>query len=366
MANDNLGNAKRAKNDEFYTQFGDIQNEVNAYLEFNPDTFRSKSVLLPCDAPEWSYFTKFFAQNFETLGLNKVISTNFAVESKKYKTDWQPTLFETHTPLFDADRSKVCGKIFVLDRDVNGDQRINIEDLEWHYLKGSGDFRSEEVTRLRDEADIIVTNPPFSLFREFMAWVFEGRKQFLVIGHLNGLKYLEVFPRIQRNEMWLGVTNFNTGMYFYVPEGFKYASTYKFEREMNGRAVNRVPGCCWYTNIEHGRSHQPLSLLTEAQDIKFSRHKEVKGIGYNRYENYDAIDVPFTDAIPSDYEGVMGVPITFLDKYCPDQFEILGNACDTDWLRSVDVAPMGEETIKNLRAQGNRAHVTANMPSLYI
>lgn len=366
MANDNLAGAKRAKNDEFYTQYADIQSEVNAYLEFDPDTFRGKTVLLPCDDPEWSNFTRFFAQNFESLGLKKLISTSFAVESKKYKSDWQPTLFETRNPLFDADLSKVCGKIFVLDRDVNGDQRINIDDLEWSYLEGTGDFLSDEVTRLRDEADIIVTNPPFSLFREFMAWIMEGGKQFLVIGHINGLKYLEIFPRIQTNEMWLGVTNFNNGMYFYVPDGFKYASTYKFEREIDGRAVNRVPGCCWYTNIEHGRRHQPLSLLTEAENIKFSRHKEVKGIGYVKYENYQAIDVPFTDAIPSDYEGVMGVPITFIDKYCPEQFEILGNACDTDWLRSVGVASMGEETIKNLRTQGNRAHVTANMPSLYI
>ena len=126
------------------------------------------------------------------------------------------------------------------------------------------------------------------------------------------------------NKMWLGATNFNTGMYFLVPNGFVYASTYKFEREMDGAAVNRVPGVCWYTNIEHGRRHQPLQLMTEKDNIKFSRHKEVKGVGYRKYDNYDAIEVPFTDAIPSDYGGVMGVPITFLDKYNPDQFLILG------------------------------------------
>lgn len=171
--NINLGSAKTGKNDEFYTQYADIQKEINAYLEYNPDVFRGKTVLLPCDDPEWSNFTKFFAQNFELLGLKKLISTSFAQESKNYKADWQPTLFETENPLFDADRSAVCGKIFVLDRDNNGDNRINIKDLEWQYLEGTGDFRSEEVTRLRDEADIIITNPPFSLFREFMVWLVE-------------------------------------------------------------------------------------------------------------------------------------------------------------------------------------------------
>lgn len=328
MANDNLGNAKRAKNDEFYTQFGDIQNEVNAYLEFNPDTFRGKTVLLPCDDPEWSNFTKFFAQNFETLGLKKVISTSFAVESKKYKTDWQPTLFETRNPLFDADKTKVCGKIFVLDRDVNGDQRINIEDLEWNYLEGSGDFRSEEVTRLRDEADIIVTNPPFSLFREFMAWVFEGKKQFLVIGNMNAITYKEIFPLIKENRMWLGVTGNGSDMVFGVPDGAEIKESDRKKAERLGYKGNytRLGNSCWFTNLDHGRRHQPMSLLTEAQNIKFSRHKEIKGKGYQRYDNYDAIEVPFTDAIPSDYDGVMGVPKSFLDKYCPEQFEIVGCA----------------------------------------
>ena len=368
MAKDNrdLGQAKNNKNDEFYTLYHDIQTEVNAYLEFNPNVFKGKTILLPCDDPEWSNFTLFFAQNFQHFGLKKLISTSFAQESKKYKTDWQPTLFERENPLFDADKTSVCGKIFVLDRDVTGDGKINIEDLQWEYLEGTGDFRTEEVTRLRDEADIIVTNPPFSMFREFMSWIFEGNKKFLVIGHMNGLKYLEVFPRIQSNQLWLGATNFNTGMYFYVPKGFKYASTYKFEREMNGKAVNRVPGCCWYTNIEHGRRHQPLSLMSEADNIKFSKHKEIRGTGYLRYENYDGIDIPFVDSIPNDYEGVMGVPITFIDKYCPEQFEILGNACNTDWLRSVGVQPMGKDTIDNIRSQGNKAHVTANMPTLYV
>ena len=324
MANTNLSKAKSAKNDEFYTQYADIQKEVNAYLDYDANVFRGKTILLPCDDPEWSNFTKFFAQNFERFGLKKLISTSYAIESKNVKQVYQPTLFETAAPQFDRKKTRVRGKIFVLDHDTNRNGRIDIEDLEWDYLKGDGDFRSDEVKKLRDESDIIVTNPPFSLFREFLAWIVEADKKFLIIGNINAVKYIESFPLFMSDKMWLGATNFNTGMYFLVPDGFVYASTYKFEREMGGAAVNRVPGVCWYTNIEHGRRHQPIQLMTEAENIKFSRHKEVKGIGYRKYDNYDAIEVPFTDAIPSDYKGVMGVPITFLDKYNPDQFVILG------------------------------------------
>jgi len=183
MANTNLANAKTAKNDEFYTQYADIQKEINAYLDYDPNVFRGKTVLLPCDDPEWSNFTKFFAQNFELLGLNKLISTSYAPESKKYKMPYQPTLFETSQPYFDNDKSKTHGKIFVLERDVTGDNRINIDDLQWQYLEGDGDFRSKEIRKLRDEADIIVTNPPFSLFREFLAWIMEANKKFIIIGN---------------------------------------------------------------------------------------------------------------------------------------------------------------------------------------
>ena len=326
MANTNLSKAKSAKNDEFYTQYADIQKEVNAYLDYDANVFRGKTILLPCDDPEWSNFTKFFAQNFERFGLKKLISTSYAIESKNVKQVYQPTLFETAAPQFDKKKTRVRGKIFVLDHDTNKNGRIDIEDLEWNYLKGDGDFRSDEVKKLRDEADIIVTNPPFSLFREFMEWIGEGVKSFLVIGNMNAVTYKEVFPLIKGNKIWLGATNFNTGMYFLVPDGFVYASTYKFEREMNGAAVNRVPGVCWFTNVEHGRRHQPLQLMTEAENIKYSKHKEVRDVGYRHYDNYDAIEVPYTDAIPSDFKGVMGVPKSFLDKYCPDQFEIVGCA----------------------------------------
>ncbi len=327
MANQNLAQAKSAKNDEFYTQYHDIEKEVNAYLEFDPDTFRDKVVLLPCDDPEWSNFTKYFAQNFERLGLKRLVSTSYAPDSKLIKTAYQPTLFESSAPQFDASKTQVKGKIFILDKDKTGDGRIDVNDLEWHYLEDDGDFRSKEITRLRDEADIIVTNPPFSLFREFLAWIVEADKKFLIIGNMNAITYKEVFPLIKENRAWLGATGFVTDMVFGVPKGFPVKDSDRAKAAKLGYIgdYTRLGNSCWYTNLDHGRRHQPLPLMTMADNLKFSKHKEIKGkTAYDRYDNYDAIEVPYTDAIPSDYEGAMGVPISFLDKYCPEQFEILG------------------------------------------
>ena len=323
MANTNLANAKTAKNDEFYTQYDDIQKEINSYLDYDPNVFRDKTVLLPCDDPEWSNFTKFFAQNFQLLGLKKLISTSYAPESKKYKIPYQPTLFETSQPYFDHDKSKTHGKIFVLTDDITGDGRINIDDLQWQYLEGDGDFRSKEIMKLRDEADVIVTNPPFSLFREFVVWLIESGKQFVIIGSMNAVSYKEIFPLIKDNKMWMGNGFQNGNAYFRVeaPRG-SYAEGV-FDESTN---LVKFRNCCWYTNIDHGRRHQPLKLMTMAENYKHSKHKELRGRkDYIHYENYDAIEVPFTDAIPSDYRGVMGVPLTFLDKYCPEQFEIIGH-----------------------------------------
>ena len=345
MANNtNLGAAKAAKNDEFYTQYADIQKEINAYLEYNPDTFRDKTVLLPCDDPEWSKFTRFFAENYERLGLKKLISTSYAAASKnisatrntKGKRDvswYQPSLFEQESPQYDEKKTAVRGKIFVLDHDTNANGRIDLDDLEWEYLEGDGDFRSEEVCKLRDEADIIVTNPPFSLFREFLAWILgtsgyatkntKVTKQFLIIGNINCIKYKEVFPLIMQNKVWLGHGMGRWISGFIVPENYELYGT-EAGIDEDGNRIVATNNCLWLTNIDHGRRHQPLQLMTMADNIRYSKHKDVRGVGYMRYDNYDAIDVPHTDAIPGDYEGVMGVPITFLDKFCPEQFEIVG------------------------------------------
>jgi len=321
MANINLTEAKRAKNDEFYTQYHDIEKEVSAYLEYEPDVFRGKIILMPCDDPEWSNFTKYFAQNFERFGLKKLISTSYAVDSKTYKIGYQPTLFETNDPQFDEKKTTSKGKIFTLSRDTTSDHLINVEDLEWHYLEGDGDFRSAEIKKLRDEADIIITNPPFSLFREFLFWIMEAEKSFLIIGSMNAVSYKEVFPFMKNDQMWLG-NGFTAGnAYFSTP----YAKEYGEGVYNPETGLVKFRNVCWYTNLDHGRRHQPLPLMTMADNLKFSKHKEIKGKNsYFKYDNYDAIEVPFTDAIPSDYDGVMAVPISFLNKYSPEQFEILG------------------------------------------
>lgn len=326
MANDNLYKAKNAKNDEFYTQYDYIQKEMNAYLEYNPDVFKGKTVLLPCDDPEWSNFTKFFAQNFENFQLRKLISTSYAIESKTIKEGYQLSLFEMESPHFDEDKTKTHGKIFTLTRDSNKSGNIDINDLEWQYLEGDGDFRSDEVKALRDEADIIITNPPFSLFREFVAWIFEAEKDAIIIGSQNAITYKEIFPLIKENKLWLGATCNSEDMVFGVPEGADVAPKDREKAAKLGYVGNytRLGNSCWFTNVDHGRRHQPLSLMSMADNIKFSKHKEIRDSDYKMYDNYDAIEIPYTDSIPSDYNSIMGVPISFLYKYCPEQFEILG------------------------------------------
>ena len=324
MANTNLKEAKAAKNDEFYTQFHDIEIEMNAYLEYNPDVFRDKTVLLPCDDPEWSNFTRFFAAKFDELGLKKLISTSYAPDAKKMKLLAEPSLFEMDAPQFDPTKAQTKGKIFILDKDLTGDGKVNIADLQWEYLEGDGDFRSKEVTKLRNEADIIITNPPFSLFREFLAWIVEADKKFIIIGNMNAITYKEAFPLIKENKMWLGYSIHSGDREFEVPNEYPLAAA-GWRIDESGRKFIRVKGVRWFTNIDHGRRHEPLPLMTMADNLRFSKHKELKGkSSYDHYDNYDAIEVPFTDAIPSDYDGVMGVPISFLDKYCPEQFEIIG------------------------------------------
>ena len=322
MANTNLGAAKAGKNDEFYTQYHDIELEVNAYLEYDPDVFRGKTILLPCDDPEWSNFTKYFAQNFSRFGLKRLISTSYAPESKKILS-YEPTLFETLDPKYDEDKTKTHGKIFILDKDNTGDGKIDVNDLEWDYLEGDGDFRSDEVKRLRDEADFIITNPPFSLFREFLSWIVEAKKHFLIIANMNAATYKDTFSLIKDNKLWYGCSISSGDREFGVPDEYPLEAA-GWRIDENGKKYIRIKGVRWFSNIDHGRRHQPLPLMTMADNIKFSRHKDVRGHDYQRYDNYDAIEIPYTDAIPADYEGVMGVPISFLDKYCPEQFDIVG------------------------------------------
>ena len=314
--NSKLNEAKVAKNDEFYTQYDDIQNEINAYIEYNPDVFRDKVVLLPCDDPEWSNFTKFFVNNFRAFGLKKLISTSYAVESKHYKEGYQPSLFETSAPQYDEDKTRTHGKIFVLEKDINDDGVIDVNDLQWDYLEGTGDFMSDEVKALRDQSDIIVTNEPFSLFLEFLGWIMEAGKKFLIIANKLSTGCRDVFPLIRDNKIWSGKRDWSGGMWFVT------TNDEDVDKVIDGQKMKNVASI-WLTNLEHGKRHEPISLMTMADNLRFSKHKEIREKGYRKYDNYDAIDVPYVDAIPSDYDGLMGVPVSFFNRYCPEQFEIV-------------------------------------------
>ena len=292
----NLDAAKAAKNDEFYTQWNDIESEMRAYLEYNPDAFRDKTILLPCDDPGWSNFTKYFAFNFEKFGLKKLISTSYAADGGN-------------------------GKVFVLEGE-SGPQ--------WGHLAGDGDFRSEEVTALRDEADMVITNPPFSLFREFMVWLVEGNVEFAVIGNMNAVTCKGVFPLFKENRLWRGATPDNGRIkWFRIPDDAPAKDSAQ-RTDPDGARWQDVGNSVWFTNIEHGRRHEPLVLMTMEDNLLYGS-KRVRSAGYPKYDNYDAIEVPETKAIPSDYDGVMGVPVSFLDKYSPEQFEIVWRGGDIEW-----------------------------------
>lgn len=368
--NASLGAAKTAKNDEFYTQYSDIEAEMNAYVEFNPDVFREKTILLPCDDPEWSNFTKYFAANFERFGLKKLISTSYA----KGAGNHQITMFEMLSPLYDEAKHQAHGKLFTLTRDKDGSGNIDTDDIEFSgYLEGDGDFRSEEVTRLRDEADIIITNPPFSLFRDFLAWIMEGKKQFIILGSMNAITYKEVFPLIKNNNVWLGYKSLNQDMYFNVTNEYK---TWLLSNKKEGSAfkiiegvvMGRLASACWFTNIDHGKRHEKMQLDTMAHNLKYNKKLKKKlesengVIEYIKYGNYDAIDVPFSECIPSDYQGVMGVPITFLDVHNPDQFEVLGLTIGTLF----DGNALGDDFMEAYRAAGGTGHYSSKMIGLTI
>lgn len=292
--NENLHKAKTAKNDEFYTQLSDIEKEMVHYK----DHFKGKVVYCNCDDARESNFFKFFSKNFEFLGLKKLITTG-------YKADGN-------------------GVVLIYEGDKNGNRNPDSEEITIRPLQGNGDFRSAECVEFLKEADIVVTNPPFSLFRQYIAQLMEYGKKFIVLGNMNAVKYKEVFPFIKEDKIWVGC-GFNISMV--------YKTIYTNNLEANRKYVKskgynpddnyvKVPAIAWFTNLEHDKRHRPIDLYKHYSNE------------YKHYDNYDAIEVSKVCEIPMDYDGVMGVPITFLDKYCPEQFEIVGefnHGCDNEY-----------------------------------
>jgi len=330
--NRTLASARAAKQDEFYTQYVDIQKEVEAYLEFDPDTFRGKVVYCNCDDPFESNFFKYFAANFNKLGLKKFVTTSYDGSPIAGGQLDLPEFVEGNGK---RERPKAIAIEIDEVKDVTGDGAVGIEDVKLFLaqnphtrtpLAGGGDFRSPECIALLKQADIVVTNPPFSLFRDFVAQLMENSKKFLIIGSVQAITYKEIFPLIKADKLWMGVTIHSGDREFRVPDHYPLnAAGWRVDEK--GAKYIRVKGVRWFTNLDHGHRHQELPLMTMQDNLRYSKHKEIRGnAAYDRYVNYDAIDVPFTDAIPDDYDGAMGVPITFLDKYNPDQFEILGSS----------------------------------------
>ena len=308
MANKNLNQAKEAKKDEFYTQLIDIENELRHYREH----FRDKVVLCNCDDPYESNFFKYFALNFNALGLKKLIATCYdgsPVQGDELMLDFGD---------FSDEPKKIAYKVEISEvTDVNGDGVVNLADVQYlikndknvlSLLKGSGDFRSSECIELLKQADIVCTNPPFSLFREYVAQLMKYDKKFLIIGSQNNVTYKEIFPLLKDNKIWLGI---NAGAQrFEVPKDFERGNTYIDE---NGKKYAKFGNICWFTNLDHKKRHEELVLWRPYTSEE-----------YPKYDNFDAIEVCKTECIPCNYDGMMGVPITFLVKYNPEQFEILG------------------------------------------
>ncbi|MBR1825295.1 MAG: adenine-specific methyltransferase EcoRI family protein [Alphaproteobacteria bacterium] len=292
MANNTLKLAKKNKNDEFYTRLEDIENELCHYKAF----FKGKTVFCNCDDPRKSNFFHYFSYNFEHLGLKKLITTCYKSQNSDLfsQNDSEQAVYLEYTG------------------DKNGNKIPDIEEIGIKPLKGDGDFRSPECIELLKQADVVVTNPPFSLFREYVAQLMEYNKKFLIIGNKNAITYKEVFPLIKENKLWLGY-GFNSGnAYFYTSPDKDYAEG--VYDSITGLVKFR--NCGWFTNIETSKRYEDLDL-----------YKKYTPEEYPKYNNYDAINVDKTSEIPIDYDGVMGVPITFLDRYNPNQFEII-NAND--------------------------------------
>ena len=282
VKNKDLNIAGKNRKDEFYTQLTDIEKEMKHYKAH----FKGKTIFCNCDDPETSNFWKYFELNFEELGLKKLISTHFETEIPSYKLE--------------------------LVQDINGDGKITRLDIIRTPLRQNGDFRSPECIEILKEADIVITNPPFSLFREYLAQLVEYEKKFIIIGNVNAITYKEVFPLIINNKMWLGASIHSGDREFRVPDSYPLEAS-GFRIDENGIKYIRVKGVRWYSNLDYEARYEDIIL-----------YKNYNQEDYPNYDNYRAIEVGQTAQIPCDYFGVMGVPITFLDKYNPNQFEILG------------------------------------------
>ena len=289
--NDSLHKAKRAKADEFYTQLSDIEKECSHYKEH----FKGKTILCNCDDPRVSNFFFYFSQNFEHLGLKKLIATCYKSQDIN---------------LFSEGNTEKAVYI-VYEGDKNGNKKVDDNELDIKELQGDGDFRSKECIELLKEADIVVTNPPFSLFREYVALLMEYEKKFLIIGTQNAITYKEIFKLIKENKIWLGNGFSGGNAYFKIPE----TASRDYAKGVYDEETKLVKfrNCCWFTNLDHSKRHEKIVF-----------YKTYTPEDFPKYDNYDAIEVKKTADIPMDYDGVMGVPITFLDKYNPEQFEILG------------------------------------------
>lgn len=299
MANERLRKARKNKNDEFYTQLADIEEEMRHYKKY----FKGKTVLCNCDDPRISNFFHYFSYNFEYLGLKKLITTCYKNQNRDLfsQNDCEQAIYLEYTG------SKKGGNV------------PEAEEIGIKCLKGDGDFRSQECIELLKQADIVVTNPPFSLFREYVAQLMEYDKKFIIIGNKNAITYKEIFHLIKENKIWLGYRNINKDMWLVLPEREE-----KYEKLIDGKKLKHIMAC-WFTNLDISKRHEELIL-----------YKNYNPKDYPKYDNYDAINVDKTSDIPCDYYGVMGVPITFLDKYNPDQFDILGDSRYHDGKQEAD------------------------------
>lgn len=320
--NEDLRKANKAKKDEFYTQLSDIEKELNNYRK----EFKDKVVFCNCDDPFESNFFKYFAMNFNFLGLKKLIATCYDTSTVAYT---QLSLFDVEGLKIQRKSTHKAYKIEITEvPDSNGDGAIDLSDVEYliknkkntlSLLKGDGDFRSQECIKLLKEADIVVTNPPFSLFREYVAQLVEYNKKFIIMGNTNALSYKEIFKLFKDDNIRTGYTNFNVGMYFFVPD-----DTEKYHKIENGKKIVRVATSCWFTNLPVKRHNDSLIL-----------YKVYTPDEYPKYDNYDAINVNSYKDIPTNYDLVMGVPVTFLDKYNPRQFKLLGMASSAGYNKDI-------------------------------